>query len=72
MNRRTEPRWGLIFLLAALGLVSIAGVYDASGGGSWPPVLVTGAIAAIWGAFLGLVATGFGRLLPRRRGPGIT
>lgn len=143
MNRRTEPRWGLILLFAALGLVrlllSIAGVYDAPGGGSWPPVLVTVAIAAIWvgavvatrapnplltlavagglygvfaillqqitwniflgdvpegassswpvlvmswisilvtnaiwGAFLGLVAAGFGRLLPRRRDSWIT
>lgn len=138
MNRQTSPRWNLVLLLAALGLVrpllSIFGAYDdALGGRPWGPVAVTIALAilwvgvvvatrapnplltlvlagalygilaillqqigwnillggapegtpssapvlvmswlsvvatnTIWGAFLGLVATVFGRLLPRR------
>jgi hypothetical protein len=50
-NRLTDLRWGMISLLAALGLVrpllSITGAYD-SVGGPWAPVLTTIAIAAIW------------------------
>ncbi len=52
MNRHTEPRWELILILAAVGLVrpllSIAGAYDAIGGGPLAPVAVTIATAAIW------------------------
>jgi hypothetical protein len=51
-NLRTDLRWGMISLLAAIGLVrpllSITGVYDSLGGGPLAPVLVTIAIAALW------------------------
>lgn len=52
MNRRTDLRWGLISLLAALGLVrpllSIVGVYDALGAGPVGPLVVTVIVAALW------------------------
>ena len=52
MNQQTNLRWGLVLLLAVLGLVrplsSIAGVYGSQGEDSWAPVLVTGAVSAVW------------------------
>ena len=52
MNRHTDPRWGLILVLAAVALVrpllSIADAYDALGGGPLGPVAVTILIAALW------------------------
>ena len=48
---RTGTRWGLVAILAALGLVrpllSIAGAYD-EGLGPWGPVVVTALVAALW------------------------
>ena len=52
MNRQTNLRWNLIFLLAVLGLarplLSITGVYSSLGGSTWAPALVTVMIAAVW------------------------
>jgi hypothetical protein len=52
MNRQTNLRWNLIFLLAVLGLtrplLSITGVYSSLGGSTWAPALVTIMIAAVW------------------------
>ncbi len=57
-NRRKGLRWGLIFLLAALGLVrpllSSTGFYDALGGDPWTPILITILIAVVW---VGVVVT---------------
>jgi hypothetical protein len=51
-NRRANPSWGLISLLAAVGLVrpllTIAGVYDALGVGPVGPLIVTAIVAALW------------------------
>src|SRR5215211_1663047 len=51
MNRQTNLRWNLIFLLAVLGLarplLSITGVYSSLGGSTWAPALVI-MIAAVW------------------------
>jgi MFS superfamily sulfate permease-like transporter len=51
-NRRANPSWGLISLLAAVGLVrpllSIAGTYDALGVGPVGPLIVTAMVAALW------------------------
>lgn len=52
MNRRANPSWGLISLLAAVGLLrpllSIAGAYDALGVGPVGPLIVTAIVAALW------------------------
>ena len=54
MDRRTSPRWDLILLLGAVGLVrpllSIVGGYDGLGGGTRGPILVTAALAVLWGS----------------------
>jgi hypothetical protein len=51
MNRQTNLRWNLIFLLAVLGLarplLSITGVYSSLGGSTWASALVI-MIAAVW------------------------
>lgn len=51
MVRQTSPRWGLIIVLAALGLIrpllSIADVYQVLGT-PWTPVIATALIAALW------------------------
>lgn len=52
INQQTGLRWGLIFFLAGLGLLrpllSIAGGYNALGGGPLGPPVVTAAVAALW------------------------
>lgn len=51
-NRRANPSWGLISLLATVSLVrpllSIAGAYEALGVGPVGPLIVTAIVAALW------------------------
>jgi hypothetical protein len=51
-NRQTGLRWRLILFLAALGLLrpllSVAGAYDAPGGGPLGPLVVTAVVATFW------------------------
>ena len=52
MSLLANPRWGLIVLLGTVGLVrplfSIAGAYDALGGGALGPLVVTAIVAVLW------------------------
>ena len=52
MDRRTGPRWDLVLILGAVGLVrpllSIVGGDDVLGGGPRGPILVTAALAVLW------------------------
>ena len=52
MDALSNLRWGLVAALGAVALVrpllSIAGAYDAMGGGAAGPLAVTAVVAAVW------------------------